>query len=336
MVRRLLLAVLAGTLLAGCGGGADLPAGGPPDEAAYAERELTWVSQDDDEAVLHRGEEEVALPAYVDAVWPTAYGVLVEHRSGPTFDTGSSLALVAGSETTTLPGSPSGAHVSPDGRFAGWVDYSGPRRVGYRLAEVVVVDLATGEEVLRDHDDMGGWFDQDLYGNQWPTFYGFDDAGHAYWETAEEDGEDGRWRRVDLATGDVTVASGDPRAEVVDPLRGRDVVGGDGMTGFASPDGRWCLTDGRTGWLPVTDCASEEQATPDYPAGRVRFAGWTEDPDEFWVLAARRGLEVMIPPDEPDPSRGVLARCTLPSGECVVEQRVRRLGSLVLPGDPAF
>lgn len=345
MRRRLVGGIAALALLAGCGGAGGLTAGG--EGATYADGALTWVSQDGDRATLHRGERELPLPSYVEELAPTAYGYLVRHRTGPGLDAPSRLVLVDGDDIEVLPGDPSGARVSPDGRHVGWIDHEGPRRVGYRLAEAVVVDLATGEEVLRDHDDMGGWFDQDLYGNQWPTFLGFDADGAAYWETAEADDDGTRVRRLEPASGEVDVVEGDAervlRTRVLDPATGvatgvdedgRHTPGGGGQLGFVSADGRWCFRSDAYGPLPVTECVSGARATPDYPARSRRFAGWTEDPDEFWVLATDGvGLQSFMPPDEPDESRGVLARCRLPSGACTVERRVTRLGSIVLPGD---
>lgn len=342
--RRPLAALAALLLLAGCGDAVALPPGG--ERAAYPDTELTWVSQDGDRATLHRGEEEQPLPSYVEELAPTAYGYVVRHRTGADVNAPSRLVLVDGDDTEVVPGDPTGLRVSPDGRYAGWIDEEGPRRVGYRLAEAVVVDLATGEEVLRDHDDMGGWFDQDLYGNQWPTFLGFDAEGAAYWETAEADDDGTRVRRLDLATGEVEAVEGDAervlRRSIVDPATGvrtglgedgRPSPDGEGVLGYVSADGRWCLAGGAYGPLQVTDCASGTRVTPDYPARERRFAGWTEDPDAFWVLATDgAGLQSFVPPDEPDDTRGVLARCQLPSGACTVERRVTRLGSIVLPG----
>lgn len=346
--RRPLATLAALLLLVGCGDAGGLPRGG--ERAAYADGELTWVSQDDDRATLHRGEQELPLPSYVEELAPTAYGYLVRHRTGPDVDAPSRLVLVDGGDPEVVHGDPSGARVSPDGRHVGWIDHHGPRRVGYRLAEAVVVDLATGEEVLRDHDDMGGWFDQDLYGNQWATFLGFDADGAAYWETAEADDDGTRVRRLDLASGEVEVVQDDAervlRTRVLDPATGlrtglgedgRPSPGGEGVLGFVSANGRWCLGDGAFGPLPVTACRSGARVTPDYPARERRFAGWTEDPDEFWVLATDGdGLQSFVPPDEPDDTRGVLARCRLPSGACTVERRVTRLGSVVLPGSSSY
>ncbi len=79
-----------------------------------------------------------------------------------------------------------GVRVSPDGRYAGWIDYDGPKRPVGRLAEVVVVDLSTGAEVFRNHDDMGGADDDldNLYEDAGLGFRGFDDD-YVYWQTAE-------------------------------------------------------------------------------------------------------------------------------------------------------
>lgn len=342
MVAGLLLALL----LAGC---AAEPGARDAAPAPYPDVVLTWVSQArDGTAVLHRGDDEQRAPSYVEAIWPTAYGVVVQHRSGPGLDASQRTSLVTPEGTERLPGEVSDVKVSPDGRYVGWVDYAGPQRIGYRLAEAVVLDLGTGEEVLRDHRRMGGWRDQDLYSEQYPEMYGFDADGFVYWRTAKAGDDGSRILRADVGTGEVSAggrtdsAEGgeQPRGRIVDAVLG-EATGmspdgtaspdGTGEGGYVSPDGRWCLTGGLGTTLRVVDCETAAVVTPRRPDRRLRFAGWAQGSDAYYVLAAPRGLDVVLPPGERDRSRGVLARCELPRGRCVVEERVRRLGSLVLP-----
>ena len=178
-------------------------------------------------------------------------------------------SLVDGRSTTPIQGEPADIKVSPDGRYAGWIDFHGPKRAVGRLAEAVVVDLRTGETVLRNHDDMGGPTDDlgDLYEDAEVSFLGFDET-YAYWDTPT--GEHQR-RRAAIGTWKIEPAgrstgdgSEEPIGHPYDSLTGLEdeatstghlVPTKDGLTGFRSPSTTWCLTDGQPGRLPSPTAA---------------------------------------------------------------------------------
>jgi hypothetical protein len=89
---------------------------------------------------------------------------------------------------------------SPDGGHLAFLDRSGERDTyDTPLAEAVVVDLATGREVLRSDDGMGDPATDDLadlYEDATPYVVGVDDE-HAWFHTV------GDVRSVDLASGEV-------------------------------------------------------------------------------------------------------------------------------------
>ncbi len=341
MVAAVLVALLAP---AGCGsaGPPDGRYAGPVDEvpledlaqtreARFAEARPTWLQ----DTTLHYGEETFEVPP-AHLFWRTAYGMVLVLEEGQQ----SRYALFDGEGIAALPGSPVSLSVSPDGRYAGWIDQA-PVANG-DVAEVVVADLRTGEEMLRDNRQMG----QDdldmlteLYAEVSPAFIGFD-ATHAYWDPPVGAPS---MLRVDLRTGEVSPGGGPvgnglegPVTRLADgngiesradwgpvqeiPTRG-------GMTGFASLDGRWCVTDGRPGRLWVQECRGGADATPDYPPGQVRFLGWGED--DALVVLAWRG-EPAYEAGQPDDSTGVIARCEPATGSCTRVARVERTGS-VLP-----
>ncbi|WP_157210066.1 hypothetical protein [Nocardioides aequoreus] len=322
-------ALALGVALGGCGD--DAPATTSPREPRFAEPRPTWVQ----DTTLHYGRQSFEVPE-AERAWRTTYGVVLALEDSRD----SRYVLFDGDVTVALPGSPASLEISPDGRYAGWIDQ---RRVvdGDGVAQAVVTDLRTGREVVRDDRMMGQ--DQlemltELYAELPPSFAGFD-AEHGYWNppTGEPD-----MLRVDLATGEVSAGS----APVGDGLSGPPVrladVGGipqrpdwgpaqelptrDGLSGFASVDGRWCVTDGDPGRLEVDSCEAGEPATPDYPPGQVRFLGWA-GPDALTVLVWQG--ETPVEEGAEDTTTGVVARCELPAGACSEVARVDRTASLL-------
>ena len=315
-------------------------------QAPFEAAEISWAQG----AQLHYGDDVFDVgPGSVRSLWRTPHGFVlgVKDAGGP--DAALETYFFDGQSRTQLPGRPGSVAVSPDGRYAGWIDFDGPRRLIGRLAEVVVWDLVTGKEVLRNHDNMGGPTDDldSLYSNTEVRFLGFDEA-HAYWQTAT--GEVTRWRaRIEDGTPlpAERVSQTGPAEPVGHPwdslvgLRsgmlpdGRLAPDDLGPSGFASPDRRWCLTTGNPGRLPVVDCRTGAKSTPTYPDRRVSFGGWW-DADTFYVLAVPR-----LPRGEDtsatDRSTGVLASCDLPGGQCRVLRKVTATESIVwATGDETF
>ncbi len=56
---------------------------------------------------------------------------------------------------------------SPDGELAAWIDRTGPERPAGQVAQVVVVEVRTGDVVFSSAEGMGGEKGDDL-----PVLYG--------------------------------------------------------------------------------------------------------------------------------------------------------------------
>ena len=300
--------------------------------------ELSWAQG----SQLHYGDEAFDVgPGSVRSLWRTPHGFVLSVKDASDPDAAVETYFFDGQGQTRLPGRPGSIAVSPDGRYAGWIDFDGPRRLIGRLAEVVVQDLVTGKEVVRNHDNMGGATDDldSLYSNAEVRFLGFDET-HAYWQTPT--GKVTRWRaRLDggAPLPAERISREGPAAPVGRPwdslvgLRsgmlpdGRLAPDDLGPPGFASPDRRWCLTTGHPGRLPVVDCRTGARSTPTYPDRRVSFGGW-RDADTFYVLAVP-GLPRAGDRSAPDRSTGVMASCDLPGGQCRTLRQVTGTESFV-------
>ncbi len=224
--------------------------------------------------------------------------------------------------------------VSPDGRYAGWVDRHGPLRPAGRIAKVVVIDLASGKLLLEEHSGMGGQFGDDLdsrYSELEPTFLGFDDA-YAYWTNAEGHGNRMRWRR---STGEISSAETDGGKGVegaqllghpYDAYAGETVgltdgeVGRFGTEGSLSPDGTFVAETGIAARLRFFTASGVP--VPVELGHRYAFLGGWLDGDRFYALTRDRH-EDSYDPAAPDGTRGFLTTCSLRTGTCRdVEQLV--------------
>ena len=252
-----------------------------------------------------------------------------------------------GSEVSDVPGEVSSAAVSPDGRYAGWVDEDGPWRLAGRIQEIVVVDLVSGEVVFRDHEHMGGDLGDDLtsrYSELPPTFIGFDDDNRAYWSDAEGSGT--RWR-VELSTGSKEFVGPDPdrtRDEEFPPVPGEPYnpeVGppvwlsegratdssSTGALGFLSPDGRFAVRTGLFRAMPVTVAETGKRVRLDHGRKWTFFGGWQEGSTVYAMVSDH--FPNAFDPAVPDLTRGALVSCHLPSGECEELEDVEALRSVV-------
>lgn len=305
----------------------------PPGTPRFAGDEVTWAQG----STIHYGEQTFDLsPWLVRSMLRTSYGFVVEVSETWGFDVPTRTKLYDGSTLTDLPGDIRSSEVSPDGRYVGWMDFDGPETGNGQVAEAVVVDLRTGEELVRTHEGMESGSDVDtdeLYAEQSPEFLGFDgDAG--YWRDVE-----GRRWRLDLASGDTEDLGERGPDEPFDVRlglsgRGWDAHLHDGpaeasiVTGFLSPDRRWLFRTEQTGKAPVEDAESGRDVTPDYGYDWVFFGGW-RDVDTYYVLARRHYSGAIAP--RPDGTRGVLLSCSLPSGPCREVTEVSDINTLVFP-----
>lgn len=349
MRRLAVLAVVAAVLVAivGAALGARLvhrevlPAGG--DAVDFFDREVTWAQG----STLHHGSSSFDLaPLVVHALRPSRHGIFLRVSDTPAFEAPTRWVLYDGRRATPVPGDVDDVIVSPDGQHAGWIDRDGPWRPAGRVAEVVVVDLGSGQPVHRTSDGMGGGWGDDLpnrYEELEPTFLGFDER-HAYWRDATGSGRRWRWDVTTHETEpaerpqDTGEAMTAPVGEPWDPQRGRGVWVADGRPvddsstgerGFLSPDGRYLVLE------PVARVAVTRPAD----GSRIRlgtqryawFGGWQGD-SRFYALTRTR-YEDGYDPGKPDRTRGLLVSCALPSGQCATITRVTGTRSVVLPGE---
>ncbi|QNN53315.1 hypothetical protein [Nocardioides mesophilus] len=308
----------------------------------FGESRLTWAQG----STIHYGEQRLDVgPRVVRTMVRTPYGFFVDlaRSRGPYAE--ATMAFFDGSRTAEVPGDVSSVSVSPDGRYAGWVDRDGPWRPAGRIAEIVVVDLESGAAVVRDHDHMGGGFGDDLtarYSELEPTFLGFDADGLAYWLDAEGHGT--RWR-VDPATGEKELVEPDPERRKVQPELGEpynpslgpwtwldhgavtdDQFSGD--RGFLSPDRRFAFGGSRPGRIQVTAADTGRPVRLDHGHRFSYFAGWLGE-DSFAALVTD-DVDPVYELDARDTSVGVLMECRLPTGRCTTIRQVDGLRSLVL------
>lgn len=317
-----------------------LPARG--DTVDFFEREVTWAQG----STLHHGDRSFDVsPLVVHALRPSRHGIFLQVSDIPAFEEPTRWVLFDGRRAASVPGDVDEVAVSPDGEHAGWIDREGPWGPAGRVAQVVVVDLRTGQRVLRTSEGMGGGWGDDLavrYEELEPTFLGFDEQ-RAYWRDATGSGRRWRW---DLTTHDTQRAersqeSGEamtaPVGEPWDPQRGRGVWVADGRPvddpssgerGFLSPDGRYLVLE------PVARVAVTRPADGSRVwLGTDRFAwfgGWL---DETHLYALTRShYEDGYDPGKPDRTQGALVTCALPSGRCATVTPVTGTRSVVLPG----
>ncbi|MFC7359274.1 hypothetical protein [Nocardioides astragali] len=175
---------------------------------------------------------------------------------------------------------------SPDGRFVAGIDVDSGEEddFGTHLAQVVVLDLREGREVVRSSDGLGdlGHDLADLYEEVPVAIAAMTD------ETAYVEGVDGTFA-VDVATGDIQDAHG---TELPPP----------GSTD--SPDGAWTLrnTDGVRAEI-VGDHGEPVALDVDAPQ-------WTLD----WWADATTAVGVAITSDD----SSSLLTCAVPDGSCEV------------------
>lgn len=333
-----LAVVLLSLLVAGCGNGspvADQP--DAPGAAPFAQHEVTWAQGDR----IHYGRRTFDLRSQQVAreLRPAAYGFFVllgDPGRGPA---GDRWHLFDGEALEPLGEDVDHVRVSPDGRYAGWIDRHGPLRPAGRIAKVVVVDVASGEVLLDDHSGMGGGFGDDLgarYSELEPTFLGFDDD-HAYWTNAEGHGNRMRWER---RTDTISAAERDGKegAEVLghpyDAYAGEEVgvVDGraarEGTSGSLSPDGEFVAETGFTARLRLYD--SDGVLVPIDLGHRFAFLGGWLDADRFYAVT-RDEFEGGYDPAAEDDSRGWLTTCSLRTGTCRDAEELAGTWSVVLP-----
>ena len=344
--RRALVGVVAlAALLAGCAR-TETPADRPPAEPRFVTQQVAWAHL----RTLHYGDRQFTLPREIRGLAVSDYGFFLELSDDGRLDGPTTWGFYDGREWLPLGGDPVGpVVVSPDGRYAGWIDADGPRRPAGRIREVVVADIRRGEAAFKDHSGMGGEAGDDLgarYSELAPTVLGFDaDSTHAYWTDATGGGTR---KRGSVETGEVETVpetgSGDfpedPVSVVVDAYRGRRAGPSprsgpaDLQYGLYSPDERFAVDVSAPFRTLVYDGRSGRRVTVRFPDRAQYFAGWLPG-DRFYVVTTRRRIE-SYSLTGPDPTRGRIAVCRLPAGTCQEGARVPGLRDVVVPGTSAL
>ena len=222
---------------------------------------------------------------------------------------------------------------SADGRWLAFIDRL---EEGAGSAEAVVVDLTTGEEVVRSSE---GLLPKETEGADWTDLY--EDApvgmlgvvdGTAYVQGLNT------LVTHDLATGEATSADLDWEA-----IRASDWWRSLHRTApLPNPDGAWQIPAQKFGATPVLESADGERVTttlpdvtgplgsPDVtgpPLEEWRLRGWIDETKALGITPSRDGSGV-------DWLTPVLLTCVVPSGECAVVEGTEE--GVNLPSDRPF
>lgn len=307
-----------GALPAGCGDdgsgdpGSDWPAAGDGVEL----RGLVWAAG----STLHLGDGTT-----LDAGVPIRSYVVAQGGAYVVPDTGSDeqpwpeLLRVGPEGTERLGVHPERRSLasSPDGRYLAFLDRSGERdRYDTPLAEAVVVDLETGEEILRSDDGMGNPAVDDLadlYEDATPYVLDVGDE-QAWYRTP------GDLRSVDLATGDVDVVEDtwDVGEEPWSDDRAEELAAD-------SPDGRWTIRGGELApdWQAPRLVADDgTTVTTRLTAADLGVDPWQPAPDDVqwfldsWVDDNRAAGSARI--HDAGEETWVLVTCAVADGACSV------------------
>lgn len=305
------LAVVAG-LLAGCGDedGSDAGIREPvaePRPTVFAPDELVWAER----SKIHVGDQTYDVaPKIVESMDRTPYGLYLRLTEDPingpfeeVFFDGRSMKAEPDVYTDVI--------TSPDGELAAWIDRTGPRRPAGRVAQVVVVDTATGDRIFESAEGMGGERGDDLgdrYEELPPAVIDLT-SDRLVWRNAEGSGS---WVTTDLATGRSEVSTKDPDLH---PISGFE---------FWSPDGQYRVDATNTGRLRV------HPRQPDFGHRWQTQGGWRAD--HTMLALGQDRYRFSYDPTKPDTTPGYLLSCDLDAGTCEQLVRVRGARDVVFPG----
>lgn len=330
----LLLATLALTTACGSDDPAGSPASWPTTTTPVATDGLIWASDSTvhlpDGSTINTGDLAGAYVVAGAGVWFASAdpderegNVLPELR----------VATAGGVEDLGVHPGIGSLTTSADGRWLAFVDRL---EAGAGAAEAVVVDLRTGEEVVRSSE---GLLPSETEGADWTDLY--EDApvgmlgvvdGAAYVQGLNA------LVRHDLSTGESTSEDLDWEA-----IRASDWWQSLHRTApLSSPDGAWQIPAQEFGATPVLESADGERVTTTLPdaAGPLGSTDVTGPPLEEWSLGGWSDATTVV---GKTPSRDgssvdwlspVLITCVVPSGECTVVEGTDE--GVNLPSDRPF
>lgn len=311
--RRVAYVLVAGLLCAtaGCGDevkpDAGLAPGGvterpvvfEPGEVVYAQR-----------SAIHVGEQTFDVsPQLVDRVDWTPYGLFLRLTTDP-INGPFTEAFFDGTTSTPIEDVYSEIITSPDGELAAWIDRAGPKRPAGRVAQVVVVEVATGDVVFSSADGMGGEKGDDLgdrYEELPPAVVELT-ADKLMWVNSEGSGQS---VTTDLHTGESTYSD----------RYARPTTSG---FEFVSPDGRYRVDATSTGRLKV------KPRQPDFGHKWETQGGWLGG--HTMLSLAQDRFQFSFDPTVPDKVVGFLLACDLDAGTCEQLERIVGARDVVFAG----
>ncbi len=306
-----LAASIAAATLAGCVASSvvdDEPGYGGPVRAPSPVTSLAWAHGRE----IHVGETTWVTSGTARELAPVADGVFAVIDHDLVWSTPEQTLVV-----TELGGFGGSLSVSADGRYLGYIDQASGEKDDYDtpIATAVVVDLATGAEVLRTTEGMGEVESDDLaalYPEVNPIFLGFD--GNAGYYTM------GETYRVSLPTGEVQEYPTNPDSMAWGPAwPGAEQFLKNNFMGHPGwPYQRSTETPGS-----IRNAATGERVPLTIEGYRTFiFEGWLDRTRAYGVFLAR-------PAGEPA-GRSVLATCDLDAVTC------KPLGDeiRISPGEP--
>jgi hypothetical protein len=306
----LTVATLVG-LLTGCGAaGDDVGISKPTGEqrpTVFAPGALVWAER----STIHVGDQTYDVgPRIVTSMDWTPYGLYLELTNDPVEGPFEDV-FFDGETMTAEPDVYAGPITSPDGELAAWIDRSGPDRPAGRVAQVVVVDTATGDRIFESSEGMGGEEGDDLgdrYEELPPAVVDLTED-RLVWRNAEGSGSS---VTTDLTTGQSTVSTKNPGLR---PTSGFE---------FWSPDGEYRVDASNTGRLRV------HPRQPDFGHRWQTQGGWLAD--HTMLALGQDRYQFSYDPTKPDTTPGYLLSCDLDARTCQQLGKVAGARDVVFPG----